>query len=153
MYTTISDLAPAMPIARPKPVASSTELCRKGAIPESGWLAVRCLGRSENPNLSPAFAFAHTSPFYVLVDGQPILLENGLPDMRVACIPREQITFTDGWHVMGLEGRRRRRFEFGSRSSPSQFVGASRLSWPSPQRSGDPHLESASIRGDGRPIR
>jgi alkylation response protein AidB-like acyl-CoA dehydrogenase len=42
--------------------------------------------------------------FLPLVDGRPILLENGLPDMRVACIPREQITFTDGWHVMGLEG-------------------------------------------------
>lgn len=41
-------------------------------VPGSGWLAVRCLGRSENPNLSPAFAFAHTSPFYVLVDGRPI---------------------------------------------------------------------------------
>jgi hypothetical protein len=41
-------------------------------VPASGWLAVRCLGRSENPNLSPAFAFAHTSPFYVLVGGRPI---------------------------------------------------------------------------------
>ncbi len=41
-------------------------------VPASGWLAVRCLGRGENPNLSPAFAFAHTSPFYVLVDGRPI---------------------------------------------------------------------------------
>jgi hypothetical protein len=44
----------------------------KITVPESGWLAVRCLGRGENPNLSPAFAFAHTSPFYLLVDGQPI---------------------------------------------------------------------------------
>lgn len=25
-----------------------------------------------NPNLSPAFALAHTSPFYVIVDGRPI---------------------------------------------------------------------------------
>jgi hypothetical protein len=44
----------------------------KITVPNSGWLAVRCLGRSENPNLSPASAFAHTSPFYVLVDGRPI---------------------------------------------------------------------------------
>jgi len=44
----------------------------KITVPKSGWLAVRCLGRGEYPNLSPAFAFAHTSPFYVLVDGQPI---------------------------------------------------------------------------------
>lgn len=51
-----------------------TDIRRKEKItvPASGWLAMRCLGRSENPNLSPAFAFAHTSPFYVLVDGRPI---------------------------------------------------------------------------------
>lgn len=51
-----------------------TDIRRKEKItvPNSGWLAVRCLGRSENPNLSPASAFAHTSPFYVLVDGRPI---------------------------------------------------------------------------------
>ncbi len=50
------------------------EVRRKERIvpPGSGWVAVRCLGRGDNPNLSPAFAFAHTSPFYVLVDGQPI---------------------------------------------------------------------------------
>jgi alkylation response protein AidB-like acyl-CoA dehydrogenase len=42
--------------------------------------------------------------FIPLFDGQPKILENGLPDMRVACIPREQITFTDGWFVMGLQG-------------------------------------------------
>lgn len=55
-------------------VDPATDIRRKETItvPGSGWLAVRCLGRSENPNLSPAFAFAHTSPFYVLVDGQPI---------------------------------------------------------------------------------
>jgi hypothetical protein len=44
----------------------------KIVVPGSGWLAVRCLGRGENANLSPAFAFAHTSPFYVIQDGQPI---------------------------------------------------------------------------------
>ena len=42
--------------------------------------------------------------FIPLYDGQPKILENGLPDMRVACMPREQITFTDGWFVMGLQG-------------------------------------------------
>ncbi len=42
--------------------------------------------------------------FIPLFDGQPKLLDTGLPDMRVACIPREKITFTDGWHVMGLAG-------------------------------------------------
>jgi alkylation response protein AidB-like acyl-CoA dehydrogenase len=42
--------------------------------------------------------------FIPMRDGQPLMLDNGLPDMRVACIPREEITFTDGWFVMGLEG-------------------------------------------------
>ena len=56
------DVDPAMDIRRNEKIT----------VPKSGWLAVRCLGRGENPNLSPAFAFAHTSPFYVLVDGQPI---------------------------------------------------------------------------------
>jgi alkylation response protein AidB-like acyl-CoA dehydrogenase len=42
--------------------------------------------------------------FFPLVDGAPSILPNGLPDMRVACFPREEIEFTDGWHVMGLEG-------------------------------------------------
>jgi len=42
------------------------------AIPGSGWLAVRCFGRGDNPNHSPAWALAHTSPFYVIVDGRPI---------------------------------------------------------------------------------
>jgi hypothetical protein len=54
--------------------APATDIRRSERItvPRSGWLAVRCLGRGDNPNLSPAFAFAHTSPFYVIVDGQPI---------------------------------------------------------------------------------
>ena len=56
------DLEPAMEVRRNEKIVP----------PHSGWLAVRCLGRGDNPNLSPAFAFAHTSPFYVLVDGQPI---------------------------------------------------------------------------------
>jgi len=42
--------------------------------------------------------------FLPLVDGAPPMLPNGLPEMRVACIPREEIEFTDGWFVMGLEG-------------------------------------------------
>jgi hypothetical protein len=41
-------------------------------IPRSGWLAVRCFGRGDNPNLSPGWALAHTSPFYAIVDGKPI---------------------------------------------------------------------------------
>ena len=54
------------------PPATDIRRNEKITVPKSGWLAVRCLGLGENPNVSPAFAFAHTSPFYVIVDGQPI---------------------------------------------------------------------------------
>lgn len=54
------------------PSATDIRRTERITVPKSGWLAVRCLGRSDNPNLSPMFAFAHTSPFYVIVDGQPI---------------------------------------------------------------------------------
>jgi hypothetical protein len=54
------------------PPATDIRRNEKITVPKSGWLAVRCLGRGENANLSPAFALAHTSPFYIIVDGQPI---------------------------------------------------------------------------------
>lgn len=56
------------------PPSPSAEIRHTGKItvPHSGWVAVRCLGKSDNPNLSPAYAFAHTSPYYVIVDGKPI---------------------------------------------------------------------------------
>ncbi len=54
------------------PPATDVRRSEKLTVPKSGWVAVRCLGQGENPNLSPAFALAHTSPFYVIVDGQPI---------------------------------------------------------------------------------
>jgi alkylation response protein AidB-like acyl-CoA dehydrogenase len=42
--------------------------------------------------------------FIPLENGGPRMLENGLPDMRVGFVPREQVEFSDGWHVMGLQG-------------------------------------------------
>jgi alkylation response protein AidB-like acyl-CoA dehydrogenase len=37
-------------------------------------------------------------------EGAPLMTESGLPDMRVAIFPRDEIRFTDGWHVTGLKG-------------------------------------------------
>jgi len=37
-------------------------------------------------------------------DGEMRFLDNGLPEMLVAVFPRQEITFTDGWHVTGLRG-------------------------------------------------
>lgn len=42
--------------------------------------------------------------FIPLKNGEMTFLDNGLPEMLVAVIPREQINFTDGWNVTGLKG-------------------------------------------------
>lgn len=42
--------------------------------------------------------------FMPMHDGQPRMMDNGMPVMKVALLPREQVTFTDGWHVQGLKG-------------------------------------------------
>lgn len=42
--------------------------------------------------------------FLPMVDGQPRWASEGIPDMQVAVIPREEVDFADGWHVQGLRG-------------------------------------------------
>jgi alkylation response protein AidB-like acyl-CoA dehydrogenase len=42
--------------------------------------------------------------FMPMDDGEVRWLAEGLPDMQVAIVPRDDITFTDGWHVQGLKG-------------------------------------------------
>ena len=42
--------------------------------------------------------------FMPAVDGMPQMMDNGMPVMMVALVPRDQVTFTDGWHVQGLKG-------------------------------------------------
>jgi alkylation response protein AidB-like acyl-CoA dehydrogenase len=42
--------------------------------------------------------------FIPVVDGEMVFMDNGLPEMLVAVMPREQINFTDGWFVTGLKG-------------------------------------------------
>jgi indole-3-acetate monooxygenase len=42
--------------------------------------------------------------FLPMDDGQMRWVTEGIPDMRVAFLPREEITFTDGWYVQGLKG-------------------------------------------------
>ena len=39
-----------------------------------------------------------------MVDGEPALSELGLPAMRVAFVPRDQVTFLGNWDVLGLRG-------------------------------------------------
>jgi hypothetical protein len=42
--------------------------------------------------------------FVPIVNGEMVWASPGVPDMRVAIIPRDEINFTDGWHVQGLKG-------------------------------------------------
>jgi len=37
-------------------------------------------------------------------DGQMRWVSEGVPELRVAFVPRDEITFTDGWFVQGLKG-------------------------------------------------
>ena len=46
-------------------------------------------------------------------DGTPLMdEESGLPDMRVAIVPRSDVRFTDGWHVTGLKATGSFDYEF-----------------------------------------
>jgi indole-3-acetate monooxygenase len=42
--------------------------------------------------------------FFPMDDGEMRWVSDGIPEMRVAFLPRDEVTFTDGWHVQGLKG-------------------------------------------------
>jgi indole-3-acetate monooxygenase len=42
--------------------------------------------------------------FFPMDDGEMRWISEGIPEMRVAFLPRQEVTFTDGWHVQGLKG-------------------------------------------------
>lgn len=42
--------------------------------------------------------------FMPTVDGEVVWASEGVPDLRVAIVARDDVTFTDGWHVQGLKG-------------------------------------------------
>jgi indole-3-acetate monooxygenase len=42
--------------------------------------------------------------FMPMDNGEVRWISEGLPDMQVAIVPRDDITFTDGWFVQGLKG-------------------------------------------------
>ena len=42
--------------------------------------------------------------FMPMVDGEMQWVSEGVPDMQVAVVPRDQVEFKDGWHVQGLKG-------------------------------------------------
>jgi alkylation response protein AidB-like acyl-CoA dehydrogenase len=42
--------------------------------------------------------------FMPMVDGELVWIAEGVPELRVAIVPRDDVRFTDGWHVQGLKG-------------------------------------------------
>ena len=42
--------------------------------------------------------------FLPMHDGEIRWISEGLPDMQVAILPRDEVVFDDGWHVQGLKG-------------------------------------------------
>ena len=42
--------------------------------------------------------------FLPMDDGEMRWISEGLPDMQVAVLPRDEVIFDDGWHVQGLKG-------------------------------------------------
>jgi indole-3-acetate monooxygenase len=42
--------------------------------------------------------------FMPMDDGEVRWISEGLPDMQVAIVPRDEVSFNDGWHVQGLKG-------------------------------------------------
>ncbi|MEZ5572488.1 MAG: acyl-CoA dehydrogenase family protein [Halioglobus sp.] len=42
--------------------------------------------------------------FLPMDNGQMVMADEVMPLMMVAIVPREDVTFTDGWHVQGLKG-------------------------------------------------
>ncbi len=51
-----------------------------------------------------AYAAWIAAGFVPLDEGQPRTLANGRADMRVACLPRDEVLFRGNWHVAGLQG-------------------------------------------------
>lgn len=60
--------------------------------------------------------------FVPLEDGQPVMADGGLPDMRVGFVPHDDVRFTDGWHVMGLQGTGSYDYEVEDRRIPEGFT-------------------------------
>jgi alkylation response protein AidB-like acyl-CoA dehydrogenase len=42
--------------------------------------------------------------FMPMVDGELVFVAEGIPELRVAIVPRTDVNFTDGWFVQGLKG-------------------------------------------------
>jgi indole-3-acetate monooxygenase len=72
----------------------------QGATVDSGYR----LSGAWNFGSGTAHAAYIGAGFFPMDNGEMRWVSEGIPDMRVAFLPREEVTFTDGWHVQGLKG-------------------------------------------------
>lgn len=60
--------------------------------------------------------------FVVMENGEPRKTPEGLPEMRVALLPRENVNFRGNWNVMGLEGTGSVDYEIPEQDVPLRFT-------------------------------
>ncbi|MFT4519121.1 MAG: alkylation response protein AidB-like acyl-CoA dehydrogenase [Halioglobus sp.] len=58
--------------------------------------------------------------FIPMDNGEMVMADNGMPEMMVAVVPREDVVFTDGWHVQGLKGTGSYNYELQDVFVPTQ---------------------------------
>jgi indole-3-acetate monooxygenase len=102
------------------PVEVAAQLSPRGAITaaEGGW------------QLDGRYAFGSGSGHAAwigagaieMAGGQPVMQPSGLPAMRGCYVPREQVVFKDGWHVMGLEGTGSYDYDVTGRLVPDAYT-------------------------------
>jgi alkylation response protein AidB-like acyl-CoA dehydrogenase len=68
-----------------------------------------------------------------MTDGRPVMQPSGIPSIRGCYVPRAQVDFKDGWHVMGLEGTGSYDYDITDQQVPDDYTFA--LLGP-PQRGG-----------------
>src|SRR5262249_60177439 len=64
------------------------------------------LARGGTPGLGggPGPSASLAGGYLPIRDGELQWEAPGVPELRVAIVPRTEVTFTDGWHVQGLKG-------------------------------------------------
>ncbi len=72
----------------------------QGAVVEGGYL----LNGSWNFGSGIGHSQYIAAGFFPMHNGEMRGLSEGLPEMRVAVVPRDEISFNDGWYVQGLKG-------------------------------------------------
>lgn len=71
-----------------------------GQPADGGWRVSGAWSFGSGTGHAPWISFG----FFPMRDGAPMMGEDELPVMLVGLAPRDEVRFTDGWHVQGLKG-------------------------------------------------